>query len=126
MTRYEHSGSAGGRHEGPRAAAFAMIRAWAAGLVVLLLIEYLQATLVYGHLVPDGGLDTFTSRLLLVHIPNAVCVALATWAAGRLHSEPYRLATLPHLMAACAVPVVAQALNLALQWHQLASEDLLI
>ncbi|MFD5033969.1 hypothetical protein ACFWM0_26725 [Streptomyces sp. NPDC058405] len=126
MTRYDYPGAPAQRDEGRGAAVFALVRAWAAGIVVLLFTEYLQATLVYDYLASDDRLETFLGRLLLIHLPNAVCIALAAWAAGRLHRDPFRDASLQHLAAAFAVPVAAQALNMSLQWDGLAAEGLLM
>ncbi|WP_030749934.1 hypothetical protein [Streptomyces sp. NRRL F-5135] len=124
MTRYDHPGTRSGRDEGPGAPVFALAVAWAAGIVVLLVTEYVQATLVYGELAPREGLDTFAGRLTLVHLPNALCVAAAAWAAGRFHRDPFRDRAARHLVAVLTVPVAAQALNLALQWERMTVEDL--
>ncbi|MFF0060415.1 hypothetical protein ACFYRC_02505 [Streptomyces sp. NPDC005279] len=110
-----------------RGAAFlALVRAWAAGAVVLVLTEYVQATLVHDYVATGPRLDTFGGRLLLIHLPNALCVAPAAWAAARIHREPYRASTPRHLTASFAVPVVAQLFNMAVQWEELAAEGLLL
>ncbi|GHH77411.1 hypothetical protein GCM10018793_25420 [Streptomyces sulfonofaciens] len=106
------------------AGVFAFARAWAAGIVVLIATEYLQVTLVYQTFVGPGGTRSFASALLLVHLPNLVCVALATWAAARLHPEPYREAPARHAVAACAVPVCGQLLALSMQWDRPGSDAL--
>ncbi|MET7618297.1 hypothetical protein [Streptomyces sp. NPDC005408] len=123
MTRYGYQRA----HQERRGAAlFALVRAWGAGAVVLVFSEYLQATVVYDHLATGPRLDTFGGRLLLIHVPNALCIALAAWAAARIHREPFRESVPAHLTAAFAVPVVAQALNMAVQWRELAAEGVLL
>ncbi|MGW1880854.1 hypothetical protein [Streptomyces sp. NPDC001970] len=126
MTRYGYPGASAHRDEGRGAAVFALVRAWAAGIVVLLLTEYVQATVVYDYLATKSQLETFGGRLLLIHLPNALCIGLATWAAGRVHRDPYRHSPPQHLTAALTVPLAAQLLNMALQWDALAAEGLLM
>ncbi|MER5462671.1 hypothetical protein ABT010_18720 [Streptomyces sp. NPDC002668] len=67
----------------------------------------------------------FGGRLLLTHLPKALFVAPAAWAAARIHREPYRAPTPRRLTASFAVPVVAQLLNMTVQWEELAAEGLL-
>ncbi|MFC9128950.1 hypothetical protein ACFT4A_19155 [Streptomyces sp. NPDC057099] len=93
----------------------ALVRCWAVGIVVLVVSEYVQMTLVYGPLVGPRGVGSFGAALALVHLPNLVCVALATWAAARVHPEPWRELPVRHLAAACAAPAAAQVLLLALR-----------
>ncbi|WP_405795222.1 hypothetical protein [Streptomyces sp. NBC_01506] len=124
MTRYGYPGASAPRDEGRGAAVFALARAWAAGIVVLLLTEYLQTTLVNDHLATTDNLETFNGRLMLVHLPNAVCIALATWAAGRFHREPFRDSAPQHLLAVFTVGVAAQALNMVTQWQELEAEGI--
>ncbi|MFD7286041.1 hypothetical protein [Streptomyces sp. NPDC059863] len=126
MTRYDYPGAPARRGDGGGAPVLAIVRAWAAGIVMLLITEYLQATLVYDHLVTDEKLETFLGRLLLIHLPNATCIAVAAWAAGRAHRDPFRDAMAQHLTAVLTVPVAAQALNLSLQWDDLVAEGLLM
>lgn len=95
---------------------FAYVRAWAAGIIVLLVTETLQMTLVYDTLVDGEGTRTFGRALLLVHLPNLVCVALATWAAARAHPEPESELPLRHAIAAFAAPVAAQLLLVSMLW----------
>ncbi len=115
----EFSGPPGARSAaGPttRAAGFfAFIRAWAVGIAVLLITEYLQVTLVYENAVGHAGPRSFTAAMLVVHLPNLVCISLAAWAAARVHPEPQCAQPLRHAIAACAVPAVAQVLMLATQ-----------
>ncbi|QHY97850.1 hypothetical protein SSPS47_22325 [Streptomyces sp. S4.7] len=126
MTRYGYPGATAQRDEGRGAAVFALARAWAAGIVVLLLTEYLQTTLVNDHLATAENLETFDGRLMLIHIPNAVCIALATWAAGRFHRDPFRDSKTQHVLAVFTVGVAAQALNMVMQWHDLEAEGILM
>ncbi|CAL9560561.1 hypothetical protein [Streptomyces sp. enrichment culture] len=92
-----------------------LVRSWAVGIVVLVVAEYLQMTLVYGPLAGPEGVGSFGAALALVHLPNLVCVVLATWAAARVHPEPWREMPARHLAAACTVPAAAQVLLLALR-----------
>ncbi|MEV0035321.1 hypothetical protein [Streptomyces sp. NPDC050804] len=126
MTRYDYPGARAQRDEGPGAPVFALVRAWAAGIVVLVATEYLQATLVNDHLASEDSLETFLGRLTLIHLPNAICIALASWIAGRVHHEPYRDARFQHALATFTVPVAAQALSMSIQWQDLATEGLLM
>ncbi|MFD7228658.1 hypothetical protein [Streptomyces sp. NPDC059881] len=126
MTRYGYPGAPARRDEGRGAGVLALVRAWAAGVVVLVFTEYVQATVVYEHVATASRMETFGGRLLLIHLPNAVCIALAAWAAARIHGDPYRHSTPRHLTAALTVPVAAQLLNMAVQWEQLAFEGLLM
>ncbi|EST28809.1 hypothetical protein [Streptomyces niveus] len=126
MTRYGYPGASAQPEEGRGAALFALARAWAAGIVVLLLTEYLQTTLVNDHLATSENLETFNGRLMLIHIPNAICIALATWAAGRFHREPFRDSKAQHVLAVCTVGAAAQAWNLVMQWEALEAEGILM
>ncbi|MGW1137867.1 hypothetical protein [Streptomyces zhihengii] len=126
MTRYDHPGAPARYDDGRGAGFLALTKAWAAGIVVLLFTEYVQVTLVWEQFAAEGGTESFTGRLLLIHLPNAVCVALSAWAAGRVHRPPFRYRTGPHLLAVLAVPLAAQALNLALQGGELAAEGVLM
>ncbi|MFJ4339247.1 hypothetical protein [Streptomyces sp. NPDC088915] len=101
-----------------------LVRAWAAGLIVLLLAEYLQVTYVYGTFADAERLGSFGGRLLLVHLPNALCVALAVGVSGRLHREPFRSSPARHAAALFAVPLFAQVVSLALQWERASVEGL--
>ncbi|MGC2999411.1 hypothetical protein ACPF8X_13865, partial [Streptomyces sp. G35A] len=95
------------RHDVPArtgAPAPALFRSWAVGVVVLVVTELVQATLVYDHLVGPEGVGSFGAALALVHLPNLVCVVLAAWAAARVHPEPWRGMPWRHAAAACAVP----------------------
>ncbi|WP_369197085.1 hypothetical protein [Streptomyces djakartensis] len=92
-----------------------LVRCWAVGIVVLVVAEYLQTALLHDPLVGPEGVGSFGAAVALVHLPNLVCVALATWAAARVHPEPWREVPARHLAAACAVPAAAQVLLLALR-----------
>ncbi|MET7381026.1 hypothetical protein ABZT08_19765 [Streptomyces sp. NPDC005526] len=95
-----------------------LVRSWAAGVVVLVVTEYVQMSLLYAHLVGPRGVGSFGAALLLVHLPNLVCVTLAVWAAARVHPEPWREMPVRHTGAACAVPAAAQVLTLSLRWER--------
>ncbi|MFJ7155508.1 hypothetical protein ACIQUQ_11270 [Streptomyces sp. NPDC101118] len=104
----------------------ALVRAWVAGLLVLCLTEYVQVGWIYGTFADPDRLAGFGGRLLLLHLPNAVCVALAAWAAAAAHPAPHRHHRGRHLLAACAVPAVAQVLNLAIQRDRAGVEGVLM
>ncbi|MFK4144124.1 hypothetical protein [Streptomyces sp. NPDC004065] len=100
-----------------------LVRCWAVGVVVLVVTEYLQMTLLYGPLTgPRVG--SFGAALALVHLPNLVCVVLATWAAARAHPLPWRELPLRHAVAGCAVPAAAQLLTLSLHWERTGASSL--
>jgi hypothetical protein len=93
----------------------ALVQAWAAGIVVLVVTEYLQVTLLYENAAGRQGPQSFGAALALVHLPNLVCVALATWAAARCHPEPDCERPVPHAIAACTVPVAAQVFAVSVE-----------
>lgn len=113
-------------YESRGAAFLALVPAWVAAGVVAFFAGYTRSALVHGWPETDGGPQTFTGRLLLFHLPTALFVALAAWPAGRLHREPFRYVTSQHLLAVCAVPVVAQFGYLLVNRPQLALEDWLM
>ncbi|MFE0088334.1 hypothetical protein [Streptomyces sp. NPDC058991] len=124
MTRYGSPGASAREDEGPGAALLALARAWAAGVVVLLFTEYVLARVVYEHLATAARMETFGGRLLLIHLPNALCVGLAVWAAARIHRAPFRDSTPWHLTAALTVPTAVQLLDIGLHWERLSAEGL--
>jgi hypothetical protein len=73
---------------------------------------------VHGPLVGPRGVGSFGAALVLVHLPNLLCVVLATWAAARAHPEPWRGSPVRHAAAGCAVPAAAQVLTLSLHWDR--------
>ncbi|MFF4251465.1 hypothetical protein ACFY1L_09675 [Streptomyces sp. NPDC001663] len=93
----------------------ALIRCWAVGILVLVVTEYVQIRVVYDNLVGPDGVDSFGSALAFVHVPNLLCVVLATWAAARVHPEPWRQMPARHVAAACAVPAAGQLLTVSLR-----------
>ncbi|MER7972971.1 hypothetical protein ABTX35_28910 [Streptomyces sp. NPDC096080] len=95
----------------------ALARSWAVGLVVLVLTERVLTSLVRTYLTDPEGVGSFGAALTLVHLPDLVCVTLASWAAARVHPEPVRRDPVRHAAAACAVPAAALALALALRPH---------
>ncbi|WP_329463328.1 hypothetical protein [Streptomyces sp. NBC_01431] len=117
MTRYSYPGAPPEDRES--SALSALVRSWAAGIVVLVIAEYIQMSLINAPLVGDAGPSSFGSALLLVHLPNAVCLALATWVAARVHRAPHCALPSRHLPAALTVPVAAQLLTLSMQWDRM-------
>ncbi|GGT52695.1 hypothetical protein [Streptomyces purpureus] len=104
-----------GHHHSPARPAgkpfFALMKAWGAGLVVLMLTSYLQIAHFYETFATPERLESFGGVLWLVHLPNAVCIALSVWVAARVHPEPYRDSPVRHMSAAFAVPVAAQLVS---------------
>lgn len=92
-----------------------LVRSWAAGILVLVVTEYIQITAVYDNAVGPEGVGSFGAALVFVHIPNLLCVVLATWAAARVHPDPWRRVPGRHVAAACAVPAAGQLLTLSLR-----------
>lgn len=97
---------------GRGAAALAVVRSWAAAIVVLLVAQSLVNQIVGEHVVTVERVESFGWRTALFHLPNALCVALATFAAARLHREPFRDSLAGHLTAALTVPLAAYAVSL--------------
>jgi hypothetical protein len=91
------------------------VPAWAAGILVLVVTEYLQVTLLYENAVGPQGPQSSGAALGLVHLPNLVCIALATWAAARCHPAPQCERPVRHAIAAFTVPVAAQVFALSVQ-----------
>ncbi|WOX22370.1 hypothetical protein [Streptomyces solicathayae] len=87
---------------------FALMKAWAAGLIVLLIASYLQTSYFYGTFATPERLESFSNVLWLIHLPNAVCIALSVWVSARVHAEPHRESAVQHMSAAFVVPVAAQ------------------
>ncbi|MFI2346725.1 hypothetical protein ACH492_06620 [Streptomyces sp. NPDC019443] len=114
MTRYGYPGAPAGRDEGSSAGMFAMMRSWAAGIIVLAVTSYLHVTYIHGAFASTDEPESFGGELLLSHLPNAVAIALAVWAAARIHPKPYRDSRARHLIAALLVPVTAQLVTYAL------------
>ncbi|CAL9513016.1 hypothetical protein SUDANB106_03700 [Streptomyces sp. enrichment culture] len=90
----------------------AMLRSWAAGIVVLLVAQSLVDRTLGEYAVTPERVESFGWRMVLFHIPAALCVALATLAAARLHREPFRGSPAAHLTAALTVPLVAYGASL--------------
>jgi hypothetical protein len=93
----------------------ALIRCWAAGILVLVVTEYIQIRVVYDNLVSPEGVGSFAAAVAFVHVPNLLCVVLATWAAARVHPEPWRHVPARHAVAACAAPAAGQLLTVSLR-----------
>ncbi|MEU6255570.1 hypothetical protein [Streptomyces sp. NPDC047043] len=93
----------------------ALMRSWAVGILVLVVTEYVQIRVVYDNLVGPDGVGSFGAALAFVHVPNLLCVVLATWAAARVHPQPWRQVPARHVAAACAVPAAGQLLTVSLR-----------
>ncbi|HCA85859.1 MAG TPA: hypothetical protein DEQ61_10390 [Streptomyces sp.] len=95
----------GGTSERPRF--LHLMLPWAVGIVVILMGQLAAAVLVWD--VIAGGDPRFMASasrtILLLHIPAAVCIALGTLAAARVHREPSRASLVRHC-AASLVPAV--------------------
>ncbi|OII60133.1 hypothetical protein BJP40_11480 [Streptomyces sp. CC53] len=104
----------------------ALLRSWAVALVVLAVTEYVQITHLRPLLVGEEGPGPFGAGLLLVQLPDFVCVALAAWVAGRVHAEPFRRSPRAHRAAVFAVPALAAAASTAVQWGRVPAVGLLL
>jgi hypothetical protein len=93
---------------------------------VLFISEYVQVTYYYETFADVERLESFGGRLLFVHLPNAVCVALAAWSAGRLHREPFRDSLPRHLAAVFAVPLFAEVVTVVMHWGRASQEGFLM
>ncbi|MFF7728205.1 hypothetical protein [Streptomyces sp. NPDC008001] len=111
--RHDWSAGSGGGAPGARSSSraggafFALVRAWAAALLVLLGAGYLLGFLTLDTLGTTARLEDFGWRVTLIYVPNALVASLAGLAAARLHREPYRHVPLLHLAAVAGVPVAA-------------------
>ncbi|MCP3820698.1 hypothetical protein NLX86_22135 [Streptomyces sp. A3M-1-3] len=103
---------------------FALMRAWAAGIVVLLLSQYMLWSAVTEPLSTAEHTGAFGWRLLLFHLPTLLCAFLATLAASRIHPEPHRDRPVPHLVAGLTVPLANRAADMALNWRVLSVEGI--
>ncbi|MEV6651211.1 hypothetical protein [Streptomyces sp. NPDC051219] len=103
---------------------FGLMRAWATGIVVLLLSQYMLWSAVTEPLSSAERTGSFGWRLLLFHLPTLLCALLVTLAASRAHPEPHREHPVPHLAAALTVPLVNRAADMALNWQVLSVEGI--
>ncbi|AMW12594.1 hypothetical protein A4E84_25785 [Streptomyces qaidamensis] len=87
-----------------------LVRCWAVGIVVPVLTEYVRMTLIHDPSAGPDGVGSFGAAPALVHLPNPVCAVPATWAAARVHPQPWRQTPVRHPTAACAAPAAAQVL----------------
>lgn len=103
---------------------FALIRAWATAIVVLLLSQYMLWSAVTEPLSSAARTGAFGWRLLLFHLPALLCALLAALAASRVHPAPHRDRPVPHLVAGLTVPLVNRAADMALNWRVLSVEGI--
>ena len=123
-SRYDPPGAASRQDDGRSAAVFALMKSWAAAIVVLVLGGYLQGAVLFDNLAGPERLESFGWRLVLLHLPATLWAGLATLAAARLHREPFRTSSAQHLLAALAVPLASQVANLAYLWGSVVAEGI--
>lgn len=85
---------------------------WAAGIVVMLMTELALAILVWDVITGDD-VSTMASpvrTILLLHLPSAACIALATWASAAVHQGASRESLVRHCIAAFTPAVALQLL----------------
>ncbi|MGK5547275.1 hypothetical protein ACSNOH_21440 [Streptomyces sp. URMC 127] len=103
---------------------FALMRSWAAAVVVLFASGLLLNTALLDDLASAERLASFGWRVALIYVPNTLYVTLAVWAAARLLSEPHRDFLSRYLPAALGVPVVTTAWTLVEGWGLLVAEGI--
>lgn len=99
---------------------FPLIRSWAAGFVVLTLLNFAVGYAVLG--VFDSRLDSFGWRLALVYLPNVLTMTACALAAARVHREPFRDSLPRHLTATLTVPAFTLVISLINGWGDLDAE----
>ncbi|MFD7612311.1 hypothetical protein [Streptomyces sp. NPDC059828] len=112
-----------GRHEpGDSGRFFALVRSWAAAIVVYFVCGLLFARALLEPLATSERLDAFAWRLALLHVPGILTITLTVLAAARLLPEPRRDSLPVRLAATLTVPLVALAYGYAVTWQVLAPE----
>lgn len=121
---WQHTSGYGRSQDAGPSAFFGLIRSWAAGVVVLLVAQYLLYTAVSQPLNSMERAQSFGWRLILFHLPTLVCALLATLAAARVHPEPHRDRAGRHLLACLAAPIASRAVVMAMNWSLLTVEGI--
>ena len=103
---------------------FGLMRAWAAGIVVLWLVNALLTMAVFQPLATPERIGSFGWRLALIHLPSALASACSVFAAAKAHPEPYRSSAPLHLAAALTVPIAMHAFHLVDRWSELVAEGI--
>ncbi|WP_406862297.1 hypothetical protein ABZO31_18295 [Streptomyces sp. HUAS MG47] len=99
---------------------FPLVRSWAAGFVVLTLLNFAVGYAVQG--VFDSRLYSFGWRVALVYLPNVLTMTACALAAARVHREPHRDSLPRHLTAVLGVPAFTLVLSLINGWGDLGAE----
>lgn len=105
---------------------FAMLRSWAAGIVVLWVVTALLGVTVFERYGTVGRLESVGWRVLLLHVPTAVAALASAYFAARVHPEPFRSSPGQHLFATLTVPLAAQLLGLARHWGLLVPQGVVL
>jgi hypothetical protein len=99
-----------------------LVRCWAVAIVVQQLLQWAFTVSLFEPLATQERLESFTWRLLLLHIPALVGFGAATFSAARVHKEPGRASVPLHLLATLTVPVTTWAIGLATTWGTVNAE----
>ncbi|WP_190022975.1 hypothetical protein [Streptomyces hiroshimensis] len=103
---------------------FALMRSWAAAVVVLLASGFLLNAAILDDLATAERLASFGWRVAIIYVPNLLYVALAVWAAARLLPEPHRDSLPLYLLAALGVPVITCTRTIVEGWGLIVAEGI--
>ncbi|MGW7361839.1 hypothetical protein ACWGI8_00055 [Streptomyces sp. NPDC054841] len=101
---------------------FALIRSWAAGVLVYFACGLLFAKLLLEPLASSERFEVFGWRLALLHVPSVLTTLLTVLAAARVLPEPQRESRPVQLLATLTVPLAGLAYGYAVSWDVLAAE----
>ncbi|UUN28922.1 hypothetical protein [Streptomyces sp. FIT100] len=105
---------------------FALIRSWAAAVIVYFACGLLFAKALLEPLATTDRLEVFGWRLALLHVPGIVTTVLTVLVAARVLPEPQRDSRPVRLFATLTVPLAALGYGYAVSWRFLSTEGLLM
>lgn len=105
---------------------FAVLRSWAAGILVLAAASTVLSTVLPEQFGSPERLESFGWRLALLYVPTALANALTAFFAARVHPEPYRRRVGQHLFAVLGVPLAAHLYGLGQHWGTLVPQGVLL
>ncbi|MFD7442913.1 hypothetical protein [Streptomyces sp. NPDC059909] len=112
-----------GRHgPGGSASFFALMRSWAAAIIVYFACGLLSAKALLEPLATSERLETFGWRLALLHVPSILTITLTVLAAARVLPEPQRDSLATRLLATLAVPLAGLVYGYTVSWDLLSAE----
>ncbi|MFE5871093.1 hypothetical protein ACFQ6V_20920 [Streptomyces roseifaciens] len=103
---------------------FAMMRSWAAAVVVLFAASLILNAAILDELATAEHLASFAWRVAIIYVPNTLYVTLAVWAAARLLPEPHRDSLPVYLLAALGVPVITSTRTIVEGWDLVVAEGI--